>query len=73
MTAVTSSSHPCIVTLEIEQLVSENFKTIRDFKDHCLELPEQDLDRSTVREVLIQHFLEITDKVLGILTYPFET
>ncbi|KAK8465039.1 hypothetical protein PHAVU_010G134100 [Phaseolus vulgaris] len=62
VTAMTSSSNRCIVTLEMEQLVSENFKTIRDFKDHFLELQEQDLDRSTVREVLIQHFLEITNK-----------
>lgn len=73
MTAMTSSSNRCIVTLEMEQLVSENFKTIRDFKDHFLELQEQDLDRSTVREVLIQHFLEITNKVLCILTYLCKT
>ncbi|XP_052724837.1 midasin isoform X1 [Vigna angularis] len=62
VTAVASSLYPCIVTQEMELLVSENFKTIWDFKDHFLELQEQDLDRSTVREVLIQHFLEITDK-----------
>ncbi|CAJ1950871.1 unnamed protein product [Sphenostylis stenocarpa] len=62
VTAVTSSSHLCIVNQEMEQLVYENFKTIRDFKDNFHELQEQDLDRSTVREVLIQHFQEITDK-----------
>ncbi|TKY64312.1 Midasin protein [Spatholobus suberectus] len=62
VTAVTSSPHLCIVTQEMEQLVSENFKTIRDFKDHFLQLQAQDLDRSTVKEVLTQHFCEITDK-----------
>ncbi|KAL2575217.1 hypothetical protein GLYMA_16G004800v4 [Glycine max] len=62
VTAVTYSSHLCIVTQEIEQLVSENFKTIRDFKDRFLELQEHDLDRSTARKVLIQHFQEIADK-----------
>lgn len=64
VTAVTYSSHLCIVTQEMEQLVSENFKTIRDFKDRFLELQEHDLDRSTARKVLIQHFQEIADKVL---------
>ncbi|KAL3008468.1 hypothetical protein AAZX31_07G033800 [Glycine max] len=62
VTAVTSSSRFCIVTREMEHLVSENFKTIRDFKDNFLELQDHDLDRSTVRKVLIQHFQEIADK-----------
>ena len=57
----------------MEHLVSENFKTIRDFKDNFLELQDHDLDRSTVRKVLIQHFQEIADKVLNLLTYPCET
>ncbi|RDX86825.1 Midasin, partial [Mucuna pruriens] len=61
VTAVTCS-HLCIVTQEMEQLVSENFKIIKNFKDHFLELQEQDLDRSTVKKVLIQHFREIIEK-----------
>ncbi|KAK7311671.1 hypothetical protein RJT34_09956 [Clitoria ternatea] len=57
-----TSSHHCIVTQEMEQLVHENFKVIREFKQHLLELHEQELDRSTVKEVLIQHFQDIIDK-----------
>ncbi|KAL2338821.1 hypothetical protein Fmac_013267 [Flemingia macrophylla] len=58
--AVTAlTSHICIVTQEMNQLVSENFKTIRNFKDRFF---EQDLDRSTVKKVLIQPFQEITEK-----------
>ncbi|WVZ15742.1 hypothetical protein V8G54_013308, partial [Vigna mungo] len=62
VTAVTSFLHPCIVTQEMKLLVSKNFKTIRNFEDRFLKLQQQDFHRSTVREVLIQHFLEITDK-----------
>ncbi|XP_029127909.1 midasin [Cajanus cajan] len=62
VTALNSSSHHCIVTQEMEQLVSENFKTIRDFVDRFFESQEQDLDRSTVKKVLIQNFREITEK-----------
>lgn len=63
-----ASSRPYVVTQEMEQLVSENFKAIKDFKDHFLVLQEQDIDRSSVKNVLIHHFQEIIDKVFNLLT-----
>lgn len=63
VTAVASSSHLFFVTQEMEELVSENFRAIKDFKEHFLPLQELDIDRSSVKNVLIRHFREIIDKV----------
>ena len=52
----------------MEQLVSENFKAIKDFKACFLALWEHDVDRCTVKEVLIHHFQEIIDKVFNLST-----
>lgn len=60
-----ASSHLFVVTQEMEQLVSENFKAIKDFKDHFLVLKANGIDRSSVKNVLIHHFQEIIDKVLN--------
>lgn len=68
VTVVTSSSNFCIVTQEMEQLVSENFKAIKDFKACFLALWEHDVDRCAVKEVLIHHFQEIIDKVFNLST-----
>lgn len=66
VTAMTSSSHDYVVTQGMAQLVSENFKAINDFKEHFLALQELDIDRSSVKKVLIHHFQEITDKVFNL-------
>lgn len=68
-----ASSHLSVVTQEIVQLVSENFKAIKDFKEHFLVLQEQGINRSSVKNVLIRHFQEIIDKVFLLLTQPSET
>lgn len=60
--------HVFVVTQEMKQLVSENFKAIKEFKEHFLALQEQDIDRSSAKNVLIHHFKEIIDKVFNILT-----
>ncbi|XP_019425404.1 PREDICTED: midasin isoform X2 [Lupinus angustifolius] len=61
VTAVGSSSQLCFVTQEMEQLVCENFKAIKDFKEHFLAQWERDQARSTAKEVLILHFEEIIE------------
>ncbi|AET01690.2 midasin [Medicago truncatula] len=61
-----ASSHLSVVTQEMEQLVSENFKVIKDFKDHFLVLQANGMDRSSVKNVLIHHFQEIIDKAKSI-------
>ncbi|XP_027334240.1 midasin [Abrus precatorius] len=72
VTAMAHSSHHCIVTQEMKQLVSDNFKTIRGFKDCFLELQQHELDRSTVKKVLIQHFQEIIEKA-NLIEEEFKT
>jgi midasin len=63
-----ASSRLFVVTQEMEQLVSENFKAIKDFKNPFLALQEQGIDRSSVKSVLIHHFQEIVDKVFNLWT-----
>ncbi|KAK4269128.1 hypothetical protein QN277_022325 [Acacia crassicarpa] len=62
ITPVTSTSHFLFVTEELEQLVSENFNVMKDFKENFLVSQKLDLDRSSVREVLIDRFQEIIEK-----------
>ncbi|KAI4355485.1 hypothetical protein L6164_004254 [Bauhinia variegata] len=57
-----TSSQFCIVTEEMGQSVSENFKCIKEFEEHMLVLWERDLHRSSAREALIHHFKEIFEK-----------
>ncbi|MCH86128.1 midasin, partial [Trifolium medium] len=61
VTAV-SSSRLFVVTQEMGQLVYDNFKAIKDFKNHFLVLQEQGIESSSVKNVLIHHFHEIIDK-----------
>lgn len=47
----------------MEQLVSDNFQAINEFEKHLLAFRKQDVDRSSVREVLLSHFEELFEKV----------
>ncbi|XP_045787692.1 midasin-like [Trifolium pratense] len=62
--AVTAVASSClfVVTQEMEKLVYENFKVIKDFKNDFLVPQEQGIDSSSVKNVLIHHFQEIIDK-----------
>ena len=63
ITPAASLSQCYIVTVEMEQLVYQNFQAIEDFKRHLLGQWEQDLDRSSVKEVLFHHFEKVIEKV----------
>lgn len=60
-----ASSRFSVVTQEMRQLVSENFKAIKDFNDQFLVRQEQGTDRSSVKNVLVHHFQEVIDKVFN--------
>ncbi|KAI5422495.1 hypothetical protein KIW84_045799 [Lathyrus oleraceus] len=61
-----ASSRFSVVTQEMRQLVSENFKAIKDFNDQFLVRQEQGTDRSSVKNVLVHHFQEVIDKAKSI-------
>ena len=52
-----------IVTKQMEQLVSKNFQAIKEFEEHLLAFHKQDVDRSSVKEVLLSNFGELFEKV----------
>ncbi|KAL1318551.1 hypothetical protein AAHE18_15G213600 [Arachis hypogaea] len=62
VTALTSTTHICIVTQDMEQLLTENFKALNVFNSRLLELWEHDPDRCKVKEILIHQFQEIIEK-----------
>lgn len=43
--------------------MSKNFQAIKDFEEHLLAFRKQDVDRSSVKEVLLSHFEELFEKV----------
>ncbi|XP_058750373.1 midasin-like isoform X2 [Vicia villosa] len=57
-----ASSHFSVVTQEMQQLVSENFKAIKDFNDQFVVRQEQGTYGSSVKNVLVHHFEEVIDK-----------
>ena len=61
-----ASSRFSVVTQEMRQLVSENFKAIKDFNDQFLVRQKQGTDRSSVKNVLVHHFQEVIDKAKSI-------
>ena len=50
--------------------MSKNFQAIKEFEEHLLAFRKQDVDRSSVKEVLLSHFEELFEKVLSTF-YPF--
>lgn len=67
---VTTTSHFFFVTEELEQLVYKNFNVIKDFNEHLQVSLKQDVDRNTVRDVLIHRFQEIIAKVIFSFHHP---
>jgi len=47
----------------MEQLVSKNFQAMKEFEEHLLAFRKQDVDRSSVEEILLSHFEEFFEKV----------
>jgi hypothetical protein len=43
----------------MEQLVSKNFQAMKEFEEHLLAFRKQDVDRSSVEEILLSHFEEL--------------
>ncbi|KAJ7963223.1 Midasin [Quillaja saponaria] len=62
ITAVSHSSYPYIVTKQMEQLVSQNFLTIKDFEVRLRLLRLQNVERSSVKDVLLCHLEEVIKK-----------
>lgn len=60
-----ASTHFCVITQEMQQLVSENFKAIKNFNDQFVVRQEQGTDGSSVKNVLVHHFEEVIDKVFN--------
>ncbi|KAL4625562.1 hypothetical protein ACB092_05G035400 [Castanea dentata] len=50
------TSHCYVITKQMEQLVSQNFQAINKFEEHLLAFKKQDVDSSSVIEVLFSHF-----------------
>ncbi|KAG7997478.1 hypothetical protein I3843_01G213100 [Carya illinoinensis] len=62
ITTFAGSSHCCVITRQMEQLVSENFQAIKEFEKLLSVFREQDVDRSSVKEALLSHFEELFKK-----------
>jgi hypothetical protein len=43
--------------------VSKNFQAMKEFEEHLLAFRKQDVDRSSVEEILLSHFEEFFEKV----------
>lgn len=63
ITTLAGSSHCCVITRQMEQLVSENFQAIKEFEKLLSVFRGQDPDRSSVKEALLSHFEELFKKV----------
>lgn len=57
------SSQFFLVSKRMEQLVFQNFKVIKAFEDHLLAFYGKDADRSSVKHILLGHFVDILKKV----------
>ena len=55
---------PYGVTKHMEQLVNDNFKWIRTFKDNLSAFSREDREGATVKAILLGHFEEVFEKVL---------
>ncbi|KAK9989956.1 hypothetical protein SO802_024941 [Lithocarpus litseifolius] len=57
------TSHCYVITKQMEQLVSQNFQAIKKFEEHLLAFQKQDVDSSSVIEILFSHFEVVFRKV----------
>lgn len=53
---------PYGVTKQMEQLVNDNFKWIRTFKDNIIAFSREDREGATVKAILLGHFEEVFEK-----------
>lgn len=60
---VAPSLPPLLISKKMEQLVLENFQTLREFEEHLRAFLYHDLDRRSVTEALFCKFDEIFKKV----------
>ena len=47
----------------MEKLVSDNFDVLVNFENHLMHMNEKDVDRSSVKKILLGHFEEVIKKV----------
>ncbi|KAL7162677.1 hypothetical protein ACSBR2_043041 [Camellia fascicularis] len=63
VTSLATSLHPCVVSKQMEQLVFQNFRMIKDFEENLGAFLQQDEDRRSVKMVLLGRFEDILKKV----------
>lgn len=51
--------------------MSKNFQAMKEFEEHLLAFRKQDVDRSSVEEILLSHFEEFFEKVSIFFFSPF--
>ncbi|XP_038723701.1 midasin [Tripterygium wilfordii] len=62
ITTVNASSQPYIITKQMEQLVLNNFKVIKEFEEQVVAFRKQDLNKGLAVEALLGHFEEVFEK-----------
>ncbi|CAL5443785.1 unnamed protein product [Camellia sinensis] len=63
VTSLAISLHPCVVSKQMEQLVFQNFRMIKEFEENLGAFLRQDEDRRSVKMVLLGRFEDILKKV----------
>ncbi|XP_048323691.2 midasin isoform X2 [Ziziphus jujuba] len=59
ITDLAAPPHLFVVSKEMEELISQNFLVIKEFKEHFLSLRKQDVNKSSVIEALFNHFEDL--------------
>ncbi|GAV80132.1 AAA_5 domain-containing protein [Cephalotus follicularis] len=59
ITTVDCSFHPRIISKETEQLLFKNFRVIEKFEEHVVAFAKQDLEKSSIKETLLNLFNDI--------------
>lgn len=57
------SSQRVLISKDMEQLVSQNFEVLKEFEEHLLAFHAKDVDKSSVEDILLSHFVDILEKV----------
>ncbi|ONI15461.1 hypothetical protein PRUPE_3G044200 [Prunus persica] len=56
------SSQRVLISKDMEQLVSQNFEVLKEFEEHLLAFHAKDVDKSSVEDILLGHFVDILEK-----------
>lgn len=67
ITDLAAPPHLFVVSKEMEELIFQNFLVIKEFKEHLLSLRKQDINKSSVKEALFNHFEDFLLKVSTLL------